>query len=98
MDKILTFRDLNKGVTKTCHTENIFFNYFYALFTSGKLLKSQFQLQFSLNPSRPDTRRREKINLNFYFLTLWCLKGFIKVFKAFIHSFKAPRRSVKIKI
>ena len=76
--------------------------YFFKLFLFTvyiwKTLKNQFQLQFSLNPSRPDTVRREKINLNFYFLTLWCLKGFIKVFKAFIHSFKAPRRSVKIKI
>ena len=46
MDKILTFRDLNKGVAKTCHTENIFFIYFYSLFTSGKLLKISFSYSF----------------------------------------------------
>ena len=29
------------------------------------------------NPFRPDPRRREKIDLNFYFHTsLWCLKRF----------------------
>ena len=41
-----------------------------------------------INPSRPNTARREKIDLNFYFHTsLWCIKGFIK-----------PQTSVKLKI
>ena len=40
-----------------------------------------------------------KIKLNFYFHTfLWCPEGFMKAFKAFIKPFKAPQRSVKIKI
>ena len=35
-----------------------------------------------LNPSRPDSRQREKINLNFYVHTsLWCLKRFYKGLK-----------------
>ena len=40
-----------------------------------------------------------KTNLNFYF-TLLCgpSKGFMKALKAFIKSFEAPQRSVKIKI
>ena len=37
-----------------------------------------------------------KIKLNLYFHTsLWCSKGFMK---AFIKTFEAPQRSVKIKI
>ena len=55
---------------------------------------------FSVNPSRLDPGRREKINLNFYFHTsLWCLKRFYEgLLKAFIKPFEAPQRSVKIKI
>ena len=52
-----------------------------------------------LNPSRPDPGQAEKINLNFCFQTsLWCLKKFYEGLKAFIKTFKAPQRSVKIKI
>ena len=37
---------------------------------------------FLFNPSRPDPRRREKINLSFYFHTsLWCLKRFYEGLK-----------------
>ena len=58
--------------------------------------KRQFN---KLNPSHPNPGRREKINLNFYFHTsLWCTKGFINPLKAFIKSFEAPQRSVKIEI
>ena len=44
-----------------------------------------------------------KIKLNFYYHTsLWCLKGFMKTFKAFTEPFETPQedttRSVKIKI
>ena len=51
------------------------------------------------NPSRPNSERREKIELIFIF-TLLCgaSKGFTKAFKAFIKPFEAPQRSVKIKI
>ena len=38
-----------------------------------------------INPSRPNPKRREKINLNFYFHTS-------------LPPFEAPQRSVKIKI
>ena len=46
--------------------------------------------------SRPNSKWREKINLNFYFHTsLWCLK---KSLKAFIKPFEALQRSAEIKI
>ena len=52
-----------------------------------------------IDPSLPDLGRRGKINLNSYFHTyLWCLKGFMKAFKAFIKPFEAPQRNVKIKV
>ena len=46
-----------------------------------------------INPSSPDPRRREKINLNFI-VTLLCgtSKGFIKALKAVIKPFKAPKK------
>ena len=42
-----------------------------------------------LNPSRPDPGRREKINLNFFFLTLLCgaSKGFMMTWKGFYFNF-----------
>ena len=49
-----------------------------------------------INPSSPDPRRREKINLNFIvtLVTLLCgtSKGFIKDLKAVIKPFKAPKK------
>ena len=36
-----------------------------------------------------------KIEVTF---SLWCLKTFMKAFKAFIKPFESPHRSVKIKI
>ena len=46
----------------------------------------------SINPSRLNPGRREKINLNFYFHTsLWCLKRFYE-------GPEAPQGSVKIRI
>ena len=52
---------------------------------------SFFHQKTALNPSRPNSGRRENINLNFYFQTsLWCLKR--------LKPFDAPRKSVKIKI
>ena len=42
--------------------------------------------------------QKEKIKLNFCFHTsLWCLKRFYEEIKAFIKTFEAPTRSVKIK-
>ena len=53
---------------------------------------------WTLNPSRPDLGRREKVNLNVYFnISLWFLKRFYKGFKGH-KPFEAPRRSVKMKI
>ena len=49
----------------------------------------------------PIPDEEKKINLKFYFHTfLFCdaSKGFMKALKAFIKPFKAPQRSVKIKI
>ena len=40
-----------------------------------------------INPSRPDPGRREKINLNFYFHTLWCLKSFYEGLKGLYKTF-----------
>ena len=53
----------------------------------------------SINSSRPDPGRRDKINLNLFF-TLLCgaSKSFMKALKAFIKPCEAPQRSVKIKI
>ena len=51
------------------------------------------------NPSRPNLRRREKINWNFHFTFLCGVsKGFMKALKASIKSFDALQRSVKIEI
>ena len=43
----------------------------------------------NLNPSRPNSRRREKIKLNFYFHTssLWCLKRFSEGLKCLYKPF-----------
>ena len=50
----------------------------------------------SINPSRPNPGRREKIKSNFYFHTsLWYLKRFYKGLKG---SLEEPQRSVKRKI
>ena len=49
------------------------------------LLKSCFQ---SINPLRPNPRRRKKIKLNFYFHTsLWCLKRFYEGLKGLHKTF-----------
>ena len=57
------------------------------------------RLRQHINPLRPDSGRREKINLNFYFHTsCGASKGFMKALKAFIKPFEAPQRSTKIKI
>ena len=71
--------------------------YFLQVFFTYKILKIQ-QIN-NINPSRPNPRQREKINLNFYFHTsLWCLKRFYERLKGLIKRFEAPQRSVKIKI
>ena len=50
----------------------------------------------TFNLSYPDPRRREKINLNFYFHTsLWCLKRF---YKGLHKTFWDTTKIVKIKI
>ena len=47
----------------------------------------------------PIPDEEKKIKLNFYFRTFGgASKGFMKALKAFIKPFKAPQRSVKIKI
>ena len=46
-----------------------------------------------INPSRPNPGRRKNIKL--IFILCGAYKGFMK---AFIKSFEAPQRSVKIKI
>ena len=55
-----------------------------------------------VNPSRPDSGRGGKINLNYLILifTFLCSasNGLKKTFKAFIQPFEAPQRSVKIRI
>ena len=49
-----------------------------------------------VKPFRPDTGRREEINLILYFYkSLWCPKKFYEGLKAFIKSFGASERSVK---
>ena len=49
-----------------------------------------------VHPSGPDSKRREKINLKFYFhASLWCLKRF---YESLYKTFKAPQKSMKIKI
>ena len=51
------------------------------------------------NPSRPNPRQREKINLiSFFTLICGTSKGFINVFKAFTKPFEAPQGGVKIKM
>ena len=47
-----------------------------------------------LNPSLPDPERREKITSKFFVVP----QSFIKAVKAFVKSFEAPQRSVKLKI
>ena len=51
-------------------------------------------LDLYINPSVP-IPDKEKINLNFCFHTsFWCLKSFVKGFKAFTKPFEAPQQSV----
>ena len=102
----------NKWIKHVQHINLVFSLFFHWLWTSVCLLEIVFKsfthfmsLVFFYIPwkhhktSRPNPRRKEKINLNFYFALLCCAwKGFMKVFKAFIKPFEAPQRSVKIKI
>ena len=53
---------------------------------------------FRLNPSCPDPGRWEKINLNFYFHTLWCLKRFYEGFQGLHKTFGVRQGRVRIKI
>ena len=51
------------------------------------------------NPSRPNPRQREKVNLiSFFTLICGTSKGFMNVFNAFTKPFEAPQGGVKIKI
>ena len=53
---------------------------------------------FNTSPSRPNPRRREKINLNFYFRpSLWCLKRFYEGLYG-LHKTFWGTTSVKINI
>ena len=49
-------------------------------------------LQAYINPFPPDPGRTEKINLNFYFHTLWCLKRFYQVLKGLHKTFGGTTR------
>ena len=52
----------------------------FSLFANTFFLLSHI---WCFNPSHPNPRQKEKINLNFYFHTsLWCLKRFLEGFKA----------------
>ena len=53
---------------------------------------------FRLNPSCPDPGRWEKINLNFYFHTLWCLERFYEGFQGLHKTFEVRQGRVRIKI
>ena len=61
-------------------------------------MKSQSFLGF--NPSRSDPGQKEKINFKFLFSHFFVVpqKVLWKAIKAFTKPFKAPQRSVKIKI
>ena len=50
----------------------------------------------NFNPSRPNSRKREKINLNFYFTFLrGASKGFTKVLKGLHKTFGTPQSEKK---
>ena len=54
---------------------------------------------FFLTRPVPILEEEKKKNLDFYCRTsLWCLKGSMKAFKAFIKPFETPQRSVEIQI
>ena len=54
--------------------------------------------KIEVNPSRPNSGRREKINLNFHFHTsLWDLKRFYEGLKCLHKTFWGTAKSVKIK-
>ena len=73
---------------ESCDFYESFLNIFYV----GRLCATVF------NPSHPNPERWEKIKSNFYFYTsLWCLKHFMKAFKAFIKPIEAQQRSAKLK-
>ena len=62
----------------------ILFQYKFADWQNSYLINTKM----AFNPSRPNPRRREKNNLNFYFLTsLWSLKRFYEGFKGFHKTF-----------
>ena len=53
----------------------------------------------AFNPFRSDPGQREKLTESFIFTLLFgASKGFMKALKAFARPFKAPERSVKVKI
>ena len=57
------------------------------------------KIKTSLNGSRPNPGRREKITSIFIFKILCgASKGFMKALKAFIKPFEVRQRSVKIKV
>ena len=51
-----------------------------------------------LNPSRPNPRQRERINLNFYiYTTLWCLQRFYEDIKRLHKTFRGTSRKCENK-
>ena len=53
---------------------------------------------FFFYPSRPDSERREKINLHFYFHTyLWCLKRFYESLKGLHKTFWGTMKKLENK-
>ena len=73
------------------------FSHFFVV--PQKVLLRPLSSPAAFNSFRPDTGRKEKINLNVYFTLLsGASKGLGKALKAFIKPAEAPQRSVKIKI
>ena len=67
---------------------NLFFNNAWCY---RKVMSTLTNLQIKaaswFNPARPDPGKREKINLNFYFHTLWCFKRFYDGLKGLYKTF-----------
>ena len=54
--------------------------------------------EIQINPFRPDSGRKEKIQIFILILLCGASKGFMKALKTIIKPFEAPQRSVKTKI
>ena len=54
--------------------------------------------EIQINPFRPDSGRKEKIQIFILILLCGASKGFMKALKTIIKPFETPQRSVKTKI